>query len=588
MDFKWNDNTRLVVALVLSGVCLLVYTNFFAPKGKDQKVAETTVTSERPSSSAPEQISKAKPTAAPVSPAGQSASPAKTPAPGPVAPDDTKERPGRIIKVDTKVAALYFHERGGSLQKVILKNYYKGPDKQGGNFVLVDLEPFKKRTLELNLGGLDLELSKRIFQASRDNLTVTEGGNNKLVFENKFSHVTVRKTYTFNPDAYDFNFNLEIINNRDKSAMVTPEIRLQDHDRVDNGNRYAFVGVNALKDGALQELDLDDLEDKPVLSGDIKWATLCIPYFMGAVVPLDEQAGSKRSLAGHRWDLNVATGRKDPEGNAEVKTYKFYSGTLIGNARQLDSGKSLTSNYMVFFGPRDLAILEPLGHELDRSVDFGWLDIIAKPMLSLLNIIYGFAGNYGIAIIIVTLLTKIVFWPVSRKSYQSMKKMQALQPQMKKIKEKFANDKQRQQQEQMALFKTHKVSPLGGCLPMIVQIPFFISFYQILGGSIELMHEPFMGWINDLSAPDRLFIGFDIPYVGGLPVLTLLMGASMFIQQKMTPSTGDATQAKMMMLMPVIFTFIFINMPSGLVLYWLVNNILSIAQQYWTNQSKGK
>ena len=227
-----------------------------------------------------------------------------------------------------------------------------------------------------------------------------------------------------------------------------------------------------------------------------------------------------------------------------------------------------------------------MGHDLDLAVDFGWFDIIAKPMLSLLNFFYSFLGNYGLAIILVTILTKIVFWPLTRKSYKSMKQMQKLQPQIMKIREKYKGDKTRMNQEVMQLYKTYKVNPMGGCLPMVVQIPVFIAFYKVLGASIELRHAPFMLWIDDLSAPDRLNIGFHIPYVDGLPVLTLLMGASMFIQQKMTPTTGDPTQAKMMMMMPIVFTFMFINFPSGLVLYWFVNNLLGIGQQYLTNKRK--
>ena len=585
MNFKWNDNTRLMLALVLSGLCLLVYQNFFVttPEPKQTVTAETVTVAPGQNQEVLKKPDQPLAQNSQTNPANSASQPAAA-----LSADDTKERTGKVIKVSTNLADLYFTERGGSLQKAILKKYYKKAEQQGGHFELFNLEEVNKRSLELNLGGLDLELSKRIFNSNVDGLTVKEGRDNKLVFENKNANITVRKIYSFKPASYEFNFTLEIINGRDQAVMVTPEIRLQDKVHDNHGNAYAFVGVNALKDGSLEEIDLDDLSDKPVISGDIGWATLCIPYFMGAVVPLDSTAGIKRSLAGVKWDLAIQTGSKDPEGKPVSKVQQFYAATFIDKASQIEPGKSITNEYMTFFGPRDLAILEPLGHELDRSVNFGWLDIIAKPMLSLVNFIYDFTGNYGVAIILVTLLTKIVFWPVSRKSYESMKKMQALQPQMKKIREKYKDDKQKQQQEQMALFKTHKVSPLGGCLPMIVQIPFFISFYQILGGSIELMHAPFMGWINDLSAPDRLYLGFDIPYVGGLPILTLLMGASMFIQQKMTPSTGDPTQAKMMMMMPVVFTFIFINMPSGLVLYWLVNNLLSIGQQYYTNKAKAK
>jgi len=166
-----------------------------------------------------------------------------------------------------------------------------------------------------------------------------------------------------------------------------------------------------------------------------------------------------------------------------------------------------------------------------------------------------------------------------------MKDMQKLAPKVAKLREKYKDDRQKLNQEIMALYKTYKVNPMGGCLPMLIQIPVFFALYSLLGYAIELRHAPFLLWINDLSAPDRLPIGVQIPYVGnGIPVLTLLMGASMFIQQKMTPTTGDPTQAKLMLFLPVIFTFMFINFASGLVLYWLVNNLLSIGQQYYINK----
>jgi len=217
-------------------------------------------------------------------------------------------------------------------------------------------------------------------------------------------------------------------------------------------------------------------------------------------------------------------------------------------------------------------------------VDFGWTDIIARPLLYTLRFFNRYVNNYGISIILLTVLVKIIFWPLTRKSYQSMKQMQKLQPMMARIREKYKDNREQLNREMMALYKTYKVNPLGGCLPMIIQIPVFFALFRILGSAIELRHAPFMFWINDLSAPDRLFnFAFKIPFMSppyGIPVLTLLMGASMFIQQKMTPTPGDPTQAKLMMFLPIIFTFMFINFPSGLVLYWLVNNILSIGQQY--------
>jgi YidC/Oxa1 family membrane protein insertase len=202
-----------------------------------------------------------------------------------------------------------------------------------------------------------------------------------------------------------------------------------------------------------------------------------------------------------------------------------------------------------------------------------------------MNSFYSVIPNYGVAIIILTLLVKAVLWPLGTKSYKSMAEMKRMQPLLNEIRAKYPNDKKKMNEEVMALYKTYKINPMGGCLPMLVQIPVFFALYRMLYEAIELRHAPFIGWINDLSAPDRLFhFPFSIPFMEppyGIPVLTLIMGVTMFIQQKMSPPVGDPTQAKMMMLMPVVFTVIFINFSSGLVLYWLVNNVVSISQQYF-------
>jgi YidC/Oxa1 family membrane protein insertase len=202
----------------------------------------------------------------------------------------------------------------------------------------------------------------------------------------------------------------------------------------------------------------------------------------------------------------------------------------------------------------------------------------------LLQFFNKYVQNYGISIIILTILIKILFWPLTHKSYVSMKEMQKIQPLMAKIRDRYKDDREQMQREMMNLYKTYKVNPMGGCLPMLIQIPVFFALYKILSIAIELRQAPFMLWIDDLSQPDRLFnFPFSIPFMSapaGIPVLTLLMGASMFLQQKMSPPPGDPAQAKMMMFLPILFTVMFINFPSGLVLYWLVNNVISIGQQY--------
>jgi YidC/Oxa1 family membrane protein insertase len=235
-------------------------------------------------------------------------------------------------------------------------------------------------------------------------------------------------------------------------------------------------------------------------------------------------------------------------------------------------------------GPKEIKTLKAANPKLAKAVNFGWFDVIAQPLLVCLKFFHRFLHNYGLAIILLTVLIKILFWPLTHKSYVSMQAMKKLQPKMAKIREKYKDDKEKMNQEIMQMYRTHKVNPMGGCLPMLLQIPVFFALYRVLYSSIAMRHAPFLWWINDLSAPDRLYVGFTIPYLGGLPVLTLLMGISMFVQQKMTPTSADPRQEKMMLMMPVVFTVFFVNFPSGLVLYWLVNNILSIGQQYYINK----
>jgi YidC/Oxa1 family membrane protein insertase len=238
----------------------------------------------------------------------------------------------------------------------------------------------------------------------------------------------------------------------------------------------------------------------------------------------------------------------------------------------LQSGEQRQLDYLVFIGPKDPELLKAAGHHLDQVVNFGFFNILAQPLFMVLTFFYGFFKNYGVSIILLTVLIKLLFWPLTHKSYASMKSMQKLQPEMQKLRDKFKNDKERLNKEMMALYKTHSVNPLGGCLPMIVQIPVFFALYQVLLNSIALRHAPFVLWLTDLSAKDPYYI------------TPILMGASMFVQQKMTPTTADPMQAKIFMAMPLIFTFMFLNFPSGLVIYWLVNNLLTILQQYFIHR----
>ncbi|MFH1035167.1 MAG: membrane protein insertase YidC [Pseudomonadota bacterium] len=559
------DNKNLIIAVVLCVAILWGYTTFIAPQ--PEKSPAQVATQRQQAQNAAKQPAAS--TAPAYSPQGSQGLPA-TAAPGAAAAPVVNQAPD--VVVNTPLYRAVFSQRGGALRRVILKKYTQQPQGQGGEYVLLDLSGSDPYSLGLSLPGLDPALDRRLYEPNVKELSLAPGQEPKsLVFTTQSAGIKVVKTYTFKPQNYAFELKVSLTNLGGAALELTPELVLAEHADKAQGNTYAFTGLLAYVDHSLFEESHSDLEKKKIKSGSIDWMAMSIPYFLGAVAPLGQEA---------------ATLKRSARGFAEAN---LMTATLVEPSIQLAPGQESSQSYLVYYGPRDLELMEPLGHNLERAVDFGYLDLLAKPMLAALNFLEGHVGNYGIAIIIITILIKLVFWPLSQKSYKSMKKMQDLKPHIDKLREKYKDDKMKLQQETMQLYKTYKVNPMGGCLPMVLQIPVFIAFYKVLGASIELRHAPFFLWINDLAAPDRLPIGFEIPYVGhGIPVLTLLMGASMFIQQKMTPTTGDPTQAKMMLLMPVVFTFMFINFPSGLVLYWLFNNVLSIGQQYWTNKQRAK
>jgi YidC/Oxa1 family membrane protein insertase len=377
------------------------------------------------------------------------------------------------------------------------------------------------------------------------------------------SGLQVTRRMTFSPDSYLIKMSVDIYNFSETPLQGSSYLSLTNLPFSSTAQRYLFSGPVTLLDEKLHEIKPSELEKaEKILTGNITWAAYGGTYFMTGVIP-ENQSSQTLKLSAEGDMINTL---------------------LISPEEIIPAAGRLQYNYQVYFGPKRITTLQEAGNDLDRIVNFGWFDKLAKPALFLLNFFYGYVGNYGIAIILVTILIKLLFWPIAQKGLKSMKNMQKIQPKMAKLKEKYKNDKERLNQEMMGLYKTYKVNPLGGCLPMVLQIPVFFALYKVLLQSIELRHAPFMLWITDLAAPDRLMIGIDIPYLGGIPVLTLLMGGSMFVQQRMTPSPADATQAKIMMFLPVIFTFMFLNFASGLVLYWLVNNLLSIGQQYLINK----
>jgi YidC/Oxa1 family membrane protein insertase len=406
-------------------------------------------------------------------------------------------------------------------------------------------------------------LENAVFQAgvADERISLTQG-TREIVFSYKSANgMQVEKVYRFFADSYVMGLDVRVFNGSEQPVTESLSIAMREA-YPGKKNSNVFEGPSALIDKSLETIEVSDIAKKNTLAGKIKWLALQSRYFMTSLIPLKEETASLR--------LAVLPG------NVVEAQYDSPEQVLAPNSRQ-------SFEYQLFFGPKDINAIQPAGHQLERAVDFGMFDILAKPCLWLLNFIYGVIPNYGVAIIILTILTKILLWPLGTKSYKSMSQMKKLQPLIQEIREKYKNDRKKMNEEVMALHKTYSINPVGGCLPMILQIPVFFALYRMLDQAIELRHAHFLWWINDLSAPDRLFnFDFSIPFMEppyGIPVLTLVMGATMFWQQKMSPPAGDPAQAKMMLLMPVVFTFIFINFSAGLVLYWLVNNVLSIAQQ---------
>ncbi len=544
---------RTILAFALSLIVLIVWSIFFVPKEKKLPKEGESVSQQRPV--------KQQPAKKPIELTAPAPSPVAKETPGPKIPEARE----REVVVETPLYRAVFTNVGPTIKSFKLKKYHQSTDTNSPLIDLVNLKDGKGRFLLVGFETLSsMGPRKTVYQVDQEAVYLKHDSSpRELVFQaTNPDGILTRQTFRIYPDQYKIDLGVNVANQSRTPLRGAFSANLEVVPQKKTGY-YSFVGLALLLNDKLKELKTDGLSEEKVLKGRVDWMAYENDYFISAIVPEIAFDG-------------VFRGRLLKSGLLEA--------TCVPPTIDLNPSQGATYRYALYLGPRDLGVLKRFGYGLDRAVNFGWTDIIAKPLLYVLRFFDQYIRNYGLSIIILTILVKILFWPLTHKSYKSMKEMQKLQPRMAKIREKYKNDKQKMNQEMMALYKTYKVNPMGGCLPMVIQIPVFFALYRVLGSSIELRHAPFMLWINDLSAPDRLFrFSFQVPFMHppyGIPVLTLLMGASMFIQQKMTPSPGDPSQAKIMMFLPIIFTFMFINFPSGLVLYWLVNNLLSIGQQY--------
>jgi YidC/Oxa1 family membrane protein insertase len=555
---------RTLLAFILSIAVLFLWEVFISPESAWFKKAPPRSTTQAPAQ--PVESKASQPPAATEKPAAP-ATPATLPGSVAASPREFQD----TWSIQTPLFETQVVSSGARISFFKLKHYRQSvePEAPLMDLIATQSSGFLPMAVDL-IQHPDWELSTRPFQsASARSVDIPDGSPSRdisLATEVP-DRLRVTKTFAFAPDGYTLNVAILLQNISQESLLdqlgISFYFQPYTGKEESSYNKSQFVSY---QDHSTSTLDVKELLKKEHnLAPPMQWFGYENNYFLQAVIPID-QAG-----------FQVAPRVLD-EPNGRMRA------VYLTEPFQIEAGKEKTIHLKLYLGPKDLAFLKQANHDLAAAVDYGWFDFLAKPMLFALKWLYKYTHNYGVAIILITVIIKIVFWPLTHKSYKSMQGMKKLQPKMNALREKYKDNREKLNEELMALYKTHKVNPMGGCLPMVLQIPVFFALYRMLYSSVDLLHQPFMLWVNDLTSPDRLNVGFSIPYVGGLPVLTLLMGASMFLQQKMTPSTGDPRQEKMMLMMPVIFTVMFINFPSGLVLYWLVNNVLSIAQQYLVNR----
>ncbi|UZP69115.1 membrane protein insertase YidC [Desulfovibrio mangrovi] len=462
---------------------------------------------------------------------------------------------GREVTVSTPLYKAVLHSQGGVMKSFFLNDYKVSINAGSPAVDMVGGEASQLGALGIMLDGKRSWIDGQ-WSFAGDNLSLDGNASGLLVFTGEVDGIRVVREMHFFADTYVVKEKVRLLNSGDAPRSVRLDFTLGAGHLESADNRYNPTKIAWFSDseGLDYEADLEELEKGFAKSLPLRWAGVESNYFLAAVAP---------------EGTDVALKAKFQHGVYRVAIERDAIGLAPGAEFEVGT------NY--YLGPKLAKALENAPNMLGASIDFGMFSILAKPLLKMINFFHEYVGNYGVAIIILTILIKLLFWPLSHKSYKSMEQMKKLQPMMQKIREKYADDRERQNQEVMNLYKTYKVNPAGGCLPMLVQIPVFFGLYQALLNSIELRHASFithlpftdMIWLADLSASDPFYI------------TPIVMGLTMLLQQMMTPSTGDPVQKKMMMFMPLVFTFMFLNFPAGLVVYWLVNNVLSIAQQWF-------
>jgi YidC/Oxa1 family membrane protein insertase len=464
------------------------------------------------------------------------------------------------VEVNTDVLAITVSTQGGTLVGGTLLNYPIAKDRPDELVTLLETDPNHLALIQSGLrsSGDGAEANHlAMFKSSRNSYDI--GSADELTVPLTWTDgngITVTKNYRFKRGSYIVELEQTISNKSDSDwrgaeyAQLHRYLMTQERSMFDVDS-YSFNGPIIYDGEKSEKLKRDDLIDDGTFtySSESGWFGAIQHHFVAIVVP--EQGAAQRYSVSIR-DKNTTS-------------------SAIGSVRSVAPGESHTFKTKLFVGPKLQSQLEQIDDSLTLTVDYGWLTIISNPLFAVLSFVFGIVGNWGVAIILVTILIKLVFYKLTESSGRSMAKMRNLQPRIKAMQERHKDDKQAQSQAMMELYKTEKVNPAAGCLPILIQMPFFLAFYWVLLESVEMRQAPFALWITDLSVRDPFFI------------LPLIMGGAMFFQQKLNPQVGDPIQIKVMQIMPIIFTAFFAFFPSGLVLYWVTNTLLSIAQQWKIN-----
>lgn len=541
------ENQRLFLVIALMFVLFLIWQAWVedrAAKNPPTPVATTSA-----------------PTAAAPSPAGVS-TPQQQDVPNVATPADSKPleplRSTQRVRVVTDLFEAEIDTTGGDLRHVGLRTYPKSIEQKDEPFVLLQdnrTELFIAQSGLISDSGAAPNHYAQ-FVPEQTEYRLQEGQNSldvRLTWTDP-DGIKVVKTYTFQRGSFviDLSQRVENGSSQDWRGSQYRQLQRTPPPKQSGGlgmGVYTYTGgVISTPDKKYEKISFDNMAKKD-LSLEVKggWVAVIQHYFLGAWIPDQSETNTfyTKVTGGDRYILG-----------------------MVGSRQIVPANGSTTFHNRLYVGPKIQSTLEELTPNLRLTVDYGYLTIIAQPLFWLLKAIYSVVGNWGWAIIILTILIKAAFFKLSETSYKSMANMRRLAPKLQSLKERYGDDKQKMNQAMMDIYKKEKINPLGGCLPIVVQIPVFIALYWMLLESVELRQAPFMLWIQDLSTKDPFY------------VLPLIMGATMFIQQKLNPPPPDPIQAKVMMALPLVFTVFFLWFPAGLVLYWVVNNALSIAQQY--------